>query len=144
MIKLAGCGGVAEPVIGAESQSKAMNGDARGMNPMEKTLFALIALLFVAAWVVGVIWMIKRFRKTWELVKSGQFKLEQGQVKAGPAQIKAEPGQAAAPSLRMTPEQPRTNALGIVTETLEESLAKHRKKIEQELALLMKRQSQSK
>ena len=89
--------------------------------------------------------MIKRFRKTWELVKSGQFKLEQGQVKAGPGQIKVEPGQAAAPPLlRMTPEQPRTDALGIVTETLEESLAKHRKKVEQEVAQLLKRQSKSK
>ena len=112
---------------------------------MEKTLFALLALVFVAAWVIGVIWMIKRFRNTWELVKSGQFKVAPGQVQADLGQTKVGPGQAAAPkSSRMTPDQPRTNALGIVTETLEESLAKHRKKVEQELAQLMNRQSQPK
>jgi flagellar biogenesis protein FliO len=122
-----------------------VDGEEKGTNPMEKTLFALVALIFVAAWVVGVIWMIKRFRNTWELVKSGQFKLEQGQVKAEPGQIKVVPGQAAAPSAsRMTPEPPRTNALGIVTETLEESLAKHRKQVEQELAQLMKQQTRPK
>jgi flagellar biogenesis protein FliO len=132
-------------VIRAESLAMAVYGEEKGTNPMEKTLFALLALVFVAAWIIGVIWMIKRFRNTWELVKSGQFKISQGQVPADLGRTKVGPGQAAAPaSSRMTPEQPRTNALGIVTETLEESLAKHRKQVEQELAQLMKRQSQSK
>jgi hypothetical protein len=95
---------------------------------MENILVKVITLTVVVLWTGGLFWMIKRFRKTWEQLKSGQLKMQQGQA-------------GTPPPLRVAPELPKTNPLGIVTETLEESLAKHRKKMEQELAQLRKQQS---
>ncbi len=98
---------------------------------MEKVLGPVIAIAVFFLWVGGLIWMIKRFRKTWDAVKSGRVNLQPGE-------------RSAAPPARAVHEPPKTNAMGLVTETLEESLVKHRKKVEQELAQLLKSQTQRK
>jgi hypothetical protein len=101
---------------------------------MEKGLVALIAVLVFAVWVGAAVFIIKRFRRTFEQLKSGQLKVPQGQTGKPSPSGKPSPWPA-------TSVAPKISPMGVVAETLEESLAKHRKQVDQELAALFKRQS---
>jgi hypothetical protein len=101
---------------------------------MEKSLVALIGVVVFAVWVGAAVWIVKRFRRTFEQLKSGQLKVPQGQIGRSSPSGKPSPWPAAS-------EAPKFSPMGVVTETLEESLAKHRKQVDQALAALFKRQS---
>jgi hypothetical protein len=96
-----------------------------------KIVAKVIGLILPLLWLGVIYFIFRKFRRNWQSVKDTVKNARDMQSK----QPTVSPGAT---------ERPKVNSAGIVSETLEESLAKHRKQMDDELARLMKRKSQSK
>jgi hypothetical protein len=91
----------------------------------------VISFVVPLLWLGAIYFIFRKFRRNWQTVKDTVKDLRQTQQK----QPSVAPGAS---------ERPKVNSAGIVSETLEESFAKHRKQMDDELARLMKQKSQPK
>jgi hypothetical protein len=97
---------------------------------MKDLIAVAIFLVFLGLQIWLVVWVVKRFLKRSNLFQ--KIRDAAAQAQAAKLQVK--------PSI----DTPRLSPEGVVRETLEESLAKHRKIMEEELARLMQSQGSPK
>jgi hypothetical protein len=90
----------------------------------------LVFVVFLGLQIWLVVWVVKRFLKRSNLIQKIRDAAEQAQA----TKLQAKP----------TVDTPKLSPEGIVRETLDESLAKHRQKMQRELAALMQSQGKPK
>jgi hypothetical protein len=93
-----------------------------------KIVAKLIGIIVPVLWLVAIYFIFRKFRGNWQTIKDTVKNARETQQK--------QPSLAPGATVR-----PKVNSAGIVSETLEESLAKHRKQMDDELARLMKLKS---
>lgn len=99
-----------------------------GEGEVFKIVAKVIGIIVPLLWLVAIYFIFRKFRGNWQTIRDTVKNARETQQKQPPVP----PGATA---------RPKVNSAGIVSETLEESLAKHRKQMGDELARLMKLKS---
>lgn len=102
-----------------------------GEEEVFKIVTKVISFVVPLLWLGAIYFIFRKFRGNWQSVKDTVKNARQTQQKQPSVPLGAT-------------ERPKVNSAGIVSETLEQSLAKHRKQMDDELARLMKQKSQPK
>lgn len=105
--------------------------NSMGEEEVFKIVTKVTSFIVPLLWLGVIYFIFRKFRGNWQSAKDTVKNARQTQQKQ--------------PSLPLgATERPKVNSAGMVSETLEESLAKHRKQMDDELARLMKQKSQPK
>jgi hypothetical protein len=115
---------------GRMQRNRVLNVASKGCSIMKSLGSVLVFLVFLGLQLWLVVWVVKRFLKRSNLIQKIREAAEQAQA----AKLQAKP----------SVDAPKLSPEGIVRETLDESLAKHQRKMQRELAELMQSQGKPK